>query len=159
MSSRAVWIALAICALCSGVAIAQEQGVDAIRKLAFLAGSWHCVVQGAKVPSGDAERLSYEFAPDWSWMVERSNLRENGQEHWAVQLWGYDAQRKKLVAYQFNSGGVFTKSVDGWIGGRFQSKRDDSGATVSLVPISKSAFDWVIEAADNSYTVKEACTR
>lgn len=76
MGSRAVWIALATFALCCGVATAQEQGVDAIRKLAFLAGSWHCVVQGAKVPSGDAERISYEFAPDWSWMVERSNLRE-----------------------------------------------------------------------------------
>jgi hypothetical protein len=157
--SRAVWIVLAIGLFYSGVASAQEQGPDAIRKLAFLAGSWHCVVQGAKVPNGDVERVSYEFAPDWSWMIERSDLRENGQEHWGAQLWGYDAQRKQLVAYQFASSGVTTKSVDGWVAGRFQSKRDDNGATVSLVPINKSAFDWVIEAADHSYTVKEVCAR
>jgi hypothetical protein len=156
---RAVWIVLGVALFFSGVANAQEQGADAIRKLAFLAGSWHCVIQGAKVPNGDVERLSYEFAPDWSWMIERSDLRENGQEHWGVQLWGYDAQHARLVAYQFNSSGVFTKSVDGWVGGRFHSKRDDSGATVSLVPKNKSAFDWVIEAADHSYTIREVCAR
>ncbi len=151
--------AFVVVLLGSGTANAQEQGSDAIRKLAFLAGSWHCVVQGERVPKGDVEHLSYEFSPDWSWMIERSDLRENGRSFWGAQLWGYDAIHKHLVAYQFSSFGVFTKSVDGWVGGRFQSRSDDNGATVTIVPINKDAFNWVIESADHSNVVTEACTR
>lgn len=159
MRLRAVGSILAIALVGCGVANAQEQGPDAIRKLAFLAGSWQCAIQGAHVPAGDLDHLSYEFSPDWSWMVERSHVRENGREYWSLQMWGYDAGNKKLVAYQFSSTGVSTKSVDGWVGGKFQSRRDDNGATVTIVPIGKNAFNWVIESADHSNVVTEACSR
>jgi hypothetical protein len=55
--------------------------------------------------------------------------------------------------------GVATKTAAGWVDGRFESKRDDNGATVSVVPTSKNAFYWLIEAADHSYTIKEVCAR
>ena len=67
-------------------------------------------------------------------------------------MWGYDAGNKKLVAYQLRSTGVSTKSVDGWVGGKFQSRRDDNGATVTIVPIGKNAFNWVIESAEPAQT-------
>lgn len=159
MSFRAFLYAFALTLLGSTTAIAQEQDLLAIKRLAFLSGSWHCSVQGRQVPHGDVESLTYEFSPDWSWMVERADLRENGKSYWSVQLWGYDARQKRLVANQFTSAGILTKSVDGWIDGRFQSRRDDNGATVTMRPISRSAFDWVIESADHSSVVTESCTR
>lgn len=159
MMLRVFSITLVIAAFGTGMVTAQEQGPDSIRKLAFLSGSWQCVIRGTRVPSGDVERLTYEFSPDWSWMIERSDLQENGRRYWGAQLWGYDARRKQLVAYQFSSNGVFTKSVDGWVGGRFQSTRNDDGATVSIVPVNKDAFNWLIVSADHTYTVTEACIR
>jgi hypothetical protein len=159
MRLRVLFITFASVLLCCCAVEAQEQNFDAIKKLAFLQGSWHCVVQGARVPAGDVDRLSYEFAPDWSWMLERSSLREKGKDYWGVQLWGYDAQRKQLVAYQFNSAGVFTKTVSGWIDGRFVSKRDNDGTMVSILPIGPHSFDWVIESPDHSYKATEVCTR
>jgi hypothetical protein len=156
---RALSITFVATLLSCGIVKAQEQNANAIQKLAFLKGSWHCVVQGAKVPAGDEDHLSYEFAPDWSWMIERSDLREKRKDYWGVQLWGYDAQRKRLVAYQFGSAGVFTKSVDGWVDGRFQSKRDNDGTMVSILPIDQNRFDWEIESPDHSYKAMEVCTR
>jgi hypothetical protein len=154
---------LAICstvAISGGrVALAQDLGPEAIRRLAFLSGSWHCVIRGTAVPKGDSDNLSYAFSQDWFWMIERSDLIENGHHNWSTQLWGYDAPNKRLVAYQFTPNGVFTKSVAGWVEGRFQSRRDDSGATVTIEPINKSSFNWVIESADHSNIVTEACTR
>jgi hypothetical protein len=151
--------ALTMTLLCNSGATAQDQDSAAIKKLAFLSGSWHCVIQGKGVPSGDVDHLSYEFSPDWSWMIERSDVQENGHRYWSTQLWGYDAHNKQLVAYQFNSNGVFTKRVEGWVGGRFQSTRNDNGATVTINPVNKNAFDWVIETAGHSSVVTESCTR
>jgi hypothetical protein len=45
------------------------------------------------------------------------------------------------------------------VGSRFQSKRDDNGATVTINPVNKNAFDWIIETADHSNVVTEVCTR
>jgi hypothetical protein len=143
---------------CSGP-LASTQDTDAIKKLGFLAGSWHCIIVGAKVPAGDVEHLTYEFAPDWSWMVERSNLIENGHTYWATQLWGYDPSQKKLVAYQFTSKGIFTKTVTGWKADRFVSKRDYDGASVIMRAQSENAFQWIIEGGDYSQAVTEACKR
>jgi hypothetical protein len=148
-----------VLALGARTAAAQEDASSAIKRLAFLAGSWTCTIQGPGVPRGDVDQLSYEFAPDWSWMVERSNVSENHGGDWSAQLWGYDAARKQLVAYQFTSSGVHTKTVAGWVGDQFVSTRDDNGARVSVKPISPRAFDWVIESADRSTVVTEACTR
>jgi hypothetical protein len=160
LNFRGVWgVFTTIVLLASCVASGRAQDAAAIKKLAFLSGSWRCVIQGKNVPSGDVDHVSYEFSPDWLWMIERSNLQENGHTFWTTQLWGYDAGRKQLVAYQFTRNGVFTKTVDGWVGGEFQSKRDDNGATVSVKPINENAFDWVIESADHSSIVTEACTR
>ncbi len=159
MNLRSFWVALTIMLVGGSVALAQDQGSGAIRKLAFLSGSWRCVIQGKEVPSGDVDRVNYEFSPDWSWMIERSDLRENAHRYWSTQRWGYDARSKQLVAYQFTPNGVFTKRVEGWVGGRFQSTRNDTGATVTINPINENAFDWVIESADHSNTVTEVCRR
>jgi hypothetical protein len=150
---------VAVGMLGSSVALAQDQGSGAIKKLAFLSGSWNCVIRGGAVPKGDVDHLSYTFSPDWSWMIERSDVLENGHHIWSTQLWGDDVRHGRLVAYQFTQNGVFTKSVDGWVGNRFQSKSDDNGATVTINPINKNAFDWVIESADHSSIVTEACAR
>jgi hypothetical protein len=142
MISRGFLLGFAMALLCRSVAIAQGQDDPAaIKRLAFLAGSWQCVIHGNGVPKGDVERISYEFAPDWSWMIERSNLVENGQAHWGAQLWGYDAQHRKLVAYQFSAAGVFTKAVNGWVRGGFESKRDYDGAMVTMRPIDQNTFE------------------
>ncbi|MBV9264392.1 MAG: hypothetical protein JO324_08725 [Candidatus Eremiobacteraeota bacterium] len=130
-----------------------------MKRLGFLSGSWSCLIHGKNVPKGDVDHVSYEFSPDWSWMIERSTVRENGHDYWTTQLWGYDAGRKQLVAYQFTPNGVATKTVQGWIGGEFRSTRDDNGATVTVKPVSQNAFDWVIESADHSSVVTESCTR
>jgi hypothetical protein len=160
MNLRGAWVALAILmAFSRCAAIAQGQDSEAIRKLAFLSGSWHCTIRGPRVPSGDVDHVTYEFSPDWKWMIERSDLEENGHTNWSTQLWGYDARRKQLVAYQFSSNGVATKTVDGWVGGVFQSKRDDNGATVTMKPGGQNAFAWVIESADHSSVVTEECIR
>ena len=159
MSLRGFSVALAVALLSGGVVLAQGQDSGAIRKLAFLSGSWHCAVGGTGVPKGVVDHLSYEFSPDWSWMIERSRSVGNAQTYWSAQLWGYDAHRKQLVAYKFDSTGVSTKSVDGWVGDRFLSKRDDNGATVSITPVNSNTFKWVIESADHSSVVTEVCTR
>jgi hypothetical protein len=61
--------------------------------------------------------------------------------------WGYDGNTKKMVAYQFLANGVFTKSVEGWVGDSFVSHREGNGATVS------------VKNTDRSSTVNEDCAR
>jgi hypothetical protein len=155
----ALGVFLSIVAFGGCAASAQEADPGAIKKLAFLKGSWNCAISGPKAPPGDVDHLTYEFSPDWTWMIERSNLRENGKVFWSMQVWGYDASRKQLAAYQFEPSGVYTKTVQGWVDGVFVSKRDDNGATVTLKPVSQNAFDWTIESADRSYVVTEECIR
>lgn len=159
MNVRWFVIMLGIVLVQGAPAIAQQEDLGAIKTLAFLAGSWNCVVQGTAVPSGVVDHLTYDFSPDWSWMIERSDGGVKGHRYWSTQLWGYDARRKQLVAYKFDSTGVSTKSVNGWVKGQFQGTRDDNGATVAIRPISPDAFDWVTESADHSSIVTEACAR
>jgi len=130
-----------------------------VKRLAFLAGSWRCAVHGPGVPDGIVDELTYTFTPDWSWMIETSHVRQPGKDHWSTQLWGYDARDQRLVAYQFDSTGVSTKTVEGWVEGRFQSRRDDNGSTVVLDPSRGNAFDWTIKTADGSKVITESCTR
>jgi hypothetical protein len=130
-----------------------------MEKLAFMAGSWTCTIQGPQAPPGDVEHANYSFSPDWTWMIERSDLTEKGRTYWTAQVWGYDLYQRRLVAYRFSSQGVSTKTVTGWVDGQFRSVRDDDGATVSIEPISKSAFNWIEKSADHSWTVTEACRR
>jgi hypothetical protein len=151
---------LAIATLCFPLAVsAQASGRDAMEKLAFMAGSWTCVIQGPNVPPGDVEHATYTFSPDWTWMIERSDLTEKGRIYWSAQVWGYDSRQRRLVAYRFSSRGVSTKTVVGWVGGRFKSVSDENGGMVSIQPISKDAFNWIDESANHSWAVTEACKR
>lgn len=45
-----------------GVATAQEQSQEAIKRLAFLSGSWNCVVEGRGVPSGTIDHLDVRWS-------------------------------------------------------------------------------------------------
>jgi hypothetical protein len=146
-------------ALSGSGASAQTAESGAIEKLSFLVGSWHCVIEGAKVPKGDVSTARYQFSPDRSWLIEYESLRERGRSHWSMQIWGYNALQQKLVAYDFSAAGVLTKSVDGWVGGEFKSKRDQDGATVTIVPHTRDSFDWKIVTANGSTTVIESCRR
>lgn len=147
-------ISLGILVLCFPLTLAaQTRGQDAIERLAFMAGSWTCAIQGAQAPPGDVEHVTYSFSPDWTWMIERSDLSEKGRTSWSAQLWGYDAHQRRLVAYRFSSQGVSTKTVTGWVDGQFRSVRDDDGGIVSIEPINKNAFNWIEVAADNSWAV------
>ena len=146
-------------ALLATAAVAPAQPADplaAMQKLKFLTGSWACTIQGGP-SSGLVENIEYSFSPDGLWMTEFSQDTRGGD--WATQMWGYDARAKKLVAVQFVGAGVFTKSVDGWVGGAFVSHRDDNGAKVSLRPVDATNMEWIITSADGSYSVKEACVR
>lgn len=136
----------------------EAQGVAQIKKLAFMAGTWKCVSHGGS-SQGFLDTLTYSFSPDGHWMTETEHTPAGRPVTWSEQMWGFDAQQGKLVAYQFTPRGVATKSVSGWQNGRFVSKRDDNGATVSIRPKNKRAFDWVITPADGSSTVVQACTR
>jgi hypothetical protein len=157
-SFRSVVCVLAVVLAC-GNAARPEQNAESIKKLTFLTGSWQCRIRGNRVPEGDTSQVTYEFSPDRSWMIERSLLRERGHNYWAIQLWGYDAQNKKLTAYQFNSAGVFTKTVSGWLGSVFYSKRNYDGATVMLKRTSRAEFVWIVNNTNPSSTVTESCRR
>jgi hypothetical protein len=135
-----------------------QQGPDAIHKLSFMKGAWHCVLHGGQ-SNGFKDALSYSFSPDWNWMIEQESGTMSGQPIWSAQIWGYDAQRQKLVAYQFTNRGVFTKSIVGWQKGLFVSRRDDNNFTVSIRPRGKRAFDWIIGSPDGSSTVVQACRK
>ncbi len=92
-------------------------------------------------------------------MVESEKGVRKSASGWSTQLWGYDVTQPGFSAYQFTPAGVFTKSVRGWENGNFVSTRDDNHAIVSIRKRSNRAFDWVIQSADKSSTVIEACTR
>lgn len=123
-----------------------------------MAGSWNCIVRGGP-GNGYASKLSYSFSPDGFWMVESETGLRKSPAGWSTQLWGYDRTQPGFSAYQFTPAGVFTKSVRGWENGEFVSTRDDNHAIVSIRKRSNRAFDWVIQSADKSSTVIEACKR
>jgi len=152
----AVTIAALLVTACA--ARAQQSDASAMPKLAFLSGTWTCTIRGGP-SNGLVQDTTYSFSPDGMWMTELSHDTGTSGADWETQMWGYDARSHKLVAYQFVSLGVFTKSVDGWVDGAFVSHRDDNGATVSLKPIDGRSFQWIIESADHSSIVKEDCAR
>lgn len=148
----------ALAAAAFAVPACAQQGASAIRKLSFMQGTWHCVLRGGP-NTGFRDTLSYSFSPNGNWMIEQEGGIYRGQRLWSLQMWGYDPQRQKLVAYQFTNGGVATKSVTGWQNGLFVSQRDDNNATVSIRQHSKRAFDWIIQSPDKSQTATQVCTR
>lgn len=139
------------------IADAQQSGKKQMHKLAFLSGNWKCTVKGGS-SDGLVQYVQYSFSPDGLWLTEVS-WDAGTRKDWASQLWGYDTRTQKLVAYQFNANGVFTKTVDGWINGAFRSTRDDNGATVSVRPTGARTAQWIIDSADHSYIVTENCVR
>jgi hypothetical protein len=159
MKARMLFIAatFALTSLATAPAGAQDSGPSAMRRLAFLNGSWTCTIKGGK-SDGLVEETHYSFSPDGAWMMEVSHDK-GSQNDFATQMWGYNATAKKMVAYQFLANGVFTKSVDGWVDDSFVGHRDDNGATVSLKRTGDSSARWTIESADHSYIVREDCTR
>lgn len=160
LNSSILFFGLMFAAGCTGYAQdAQAQGPDAIAKLRFLAGTWTCTFSREGKTFGAIDHPSYRFFGGGHWISERSDLRENGQDESEIQLWGYDDQQHKLVARQFVSGGLYSKTVLGWQNGEFVSRRDDNGAWVSIRPHGARAFDWVIQSSDKSNTVVEACKK
>jgi hypothetical protein len=137
---------------------AQQSDATAIRKLSFLEGRWLCTIRSG-TSDGLKQDVKYSFSPDKLWMTEVSQDSGTGGNDWATQMWGYDARTQRLVAYNFASNGVLTKSVDGWVDGRFQSRRDDNGAIVSVKAVGSSAVRWTVQRADGSLVVYEDCIR
>jgi hypothetical protein len=137
---------------------AQQPDTSAMQKLAFLSGTWACTIKGGS-SNGFIQNVKYSFSPDGRWLSEVSLNSEPNEDGYATQMWGYDARVGKLVAYNFGANGVFTKSVDGWVGGKFVSRRDDNGAVVSLKPIDNRNMQWIIASADGTYILREDCAR
>ena len=156
---RFIAVAISAIVLLSASPAAAQQSAAAIHKLAFMQGTWRCVKHGpANYPP--VYFLSYSFSPDGNWMEERAVGKSAASaKDWEVQMWGYDAARKKLVAYRFTAGGAATKTVSGWQNGEFVSRRDDNGVTISIRQHSRRAFDWIVQSADKSATTVDACTR
>lgn len=140
----------------AGINFKPRQDAGDIQKLNFLAGSWQCTIKGGP-SNGQRMKIQYSFSQDGLWMTESQNDSGAANGTSMTQVWGYDSRQQKLVAYQFLKEGLFTKTVDGWVDGKFVSHRDENGWTVSLVPQGANAMQWVIESADHSYTVSEDC--
>jgi hypothetical protein len=157
-SARSAVIAIAALFFATCTASAQSPGADAIRKLSFLSGKWVCTIAGG-ISNGEVQDSEYSFSPDSLWMTELSWDAGAAKRYFATQMWGYDASAAKLVAYQFTSNGVFTKTVEGWIDGAFTARRDDNGATVSVKQVGAGSVEWTIASADKSSIVKEECVR
>ncbi len=151
-------VAVAAFLITACAAGAQQQGTDALHKLAFLKGTWACTIKGGP-GNGFVQDVKYSFSPDGLWMAEVSLNSAPHEDDFATQMWGYDARTGKLVAYNFAANGVYTKSVEGWVDGKFISRRDDNGATVSLKPIDSHTMQWIISSADGTYVVSEDCVR
>lgn len=138
--------------------LAKRVGVSTMHRLFFLKGAWVCTLRGGN-SNGLVQDATYSFSPDGLWMTERSEDSSARKNDWATQMWGYDVSASRLVAYQFTANGVYTKSVDGWVGGVFRSERDENGAIVSLKPVSARSMQWFVESADRSSIVREDCVR
>jgi hypothetical protein len=129
-----------------------------MNSLRFLIGKWRCDLIGVGT-SGVALDIDYSFSPDGLWMLEVSKDAGTLSRDWAMQVWGYDKNSKKLVAYDFTPRGVFTKSVEGWINGEFVSHRDDNNAAVSLRRLSDAHITWQISSANQRSVVTQDCRR
>jgi hypothetical protein len=139
--------------------LADESPTEVMRKVQFLAGVWACTLERG-TSSGPTQKVSYSFSPDGVWMSEVSQVTSPAQNDWAIQLWGYDSNSKKLVAYNFGPNGVTTKTVDGWVEGDFVSHRDDNGLVVLLRPSDKNSMEWIVQSPSRASTlVSESCTR
>ena len=160
-TSRALAAAVLLCAT-AAPAFAQDaprqQALDAMKKLSFLDGTWNCVMHGG-ASNGLADKLTYSFAADGRWLIERSDIQGVPAQS-SVQIWGYDPAQRGLVAYQYSQAGIATKTVAGWQGDAFVSTRNDNGATVSLKQTGPNAISWIIHPAGTpSQDVTEDCTR
>jgi len=91
----------------------------ALAPLAGFLGSRHC--SGSFLKSGKAISSTESFSADLSghWLVMR-HADEAPFAFDALELWGYDAQKKLFVAHLFDSsGGVREFTSPGWDGDRF----------------------------------------
>ena len=138
--------------------VTQPQAADAMKRLAFLRGDWNCVYQGGP-ESGQSEHINYSFTPDGRWMIERSDMRGSADSS-GVQVWGYDPAQQKLVAHQYTTNGIFTKTVAGWQGNQFVSTRDDNHWQIVLRQDGANAITWIVHpTAVDATPVTEACKR
>lgn len=151
-------LVLAVFLITACAARAQQSGPEAMRKLAFLSGTWACTIRGSS-SNGFVQNVAYSLSPDGLWLSEVSLNSEPNSDGYATQMWGYDARTGKLVAYNFGGNGVHTKSVRGWVNGEFISHRDDNGLIVTLKPIDDRNMQWIITSSDGSNLVKEDCMR
>ncbi|MFN2449601.1 MAG: hypothetical protein ABR508_07400 [Candidatus Baltobacteraceae bacterium] len=162
-ASRALTIALPLLLAAASLwtqALAQDAhartGADAMKRLAFLSGSWTCTMHGGS-SEGVVDHLTYSFTADGRWMIERSDV-QGGES--SVQIWGYDPAQRRLIAQQYGPQGVATKTVDGWKQNQFVSRRDDNGATIVLQQSAPNAFSWTVHAsAPGQSAVRENCIR
>jgi hypothetical protein len=154
---RTLAASAAALAICGTAASAQQTGAAAMQKLSFLSGKWTCTIKNGP-SNGEIQLVKYVFSPDGHWMTETS-WSDPGKKDYATQVWGYDANAGRLVAYQFARDGLYTKTVQGWMDGAFTAKRNDNGATVSVKQVGASAIEWTIASVDGSFVVKEECVR
>ncbi|MBV9270455.1 MAG: hypothetical protein JO165_05130 [Candidatus Eremiobacteraeota bacterium] len=134
----------------------QPSGAEAMRKLAFLTGTWKCTFKDT-AGNNVVQQANYSFSPDGLWMTETSH-DEGSDTNWETQMWGYDVRADKLVAYQFYGDTVSTKSVQGWVDGVFVSRRDDNNAIVSMKPVNQNSMEWIIKLGKPGTFIEE-CSR
>ena len=133
-----------------------QTAADAMKKLAFLNGSWNCVMHGG-ASDGAADKLSYSFTADGRWMIERSDVKGGDS---SVQVWGYDPAQRRITATLYSPRGVTVKNVLGWNNNAFVSQGDVSGATVALKQTAPNAMNWTFTPPDATQApVVESCTK
>lgn len=147
------FLAAALAAAAFGIAsgVAQAQSPDAIQRLRFLAGTWHCT--GAQ-PNGlqyTATR-TYSFpAPAWMQEVFTTQNVGGGAPVTGIQMWG--AQ----TAYAFMPNGVETKRVVGWSGSNFLARSENPSYTLALYGNAQS-IEWTM-GYPNGSSIVETCKR
>jgi hypothetical protein len=134
-----------------GIARAQQE--DAMQRLRFLAGTWHCsgtIPSAAGVPY--TATRTYSFPTTGPWMEEVFTTQATGgQPETAVQMWGL------TTAYTFMPRGVETKRVIGWNGNNFLARGDNPKTTVALYGNAQS-MEWTTGYPDGTSAV-ETCKR
>ena len=152
MTRSIVAAALAAAAVFFGTSAAQAQASDAIQRLRFLAGTWHC--SGAQ-PNGlqyTATR-TYSFPTSGPWMQEVFTTQNvgGGAPVTGIEMWG------SQTAYVFMPNGVETKRVVGWNGNNFLVRSENPKYTQALYGNAQS-IEWTM-GYPNGSSIVETCKR
>ncbi len=131
------------------------QSADALERLRFLEGTWHCTVYSSDSTVGPPfkEDLLYTYMPGDYWLKEDTILTEDGKRVWRYAVYvgrddGYKGRAdwitRPLTVWTAGDdwGGVpVSQAVAGWSGGDFKIF-DEYGGVVTLKRTGANSLEW-----------------